>query len=205
MLAAAACGGNATVENEQARRDAGACSEACLSGGRCSSQGRCVYPAPKIECFSELRYESGQCVLAEPPGGCGCADDGNACTREICAAGDCVHAPEYDQNGCGGGVCHAGRCCQGCVQEGECRTGKTLDACGSYGRKCEPCPPTGAPDPCLAYACNGGCTTEPVKAPGCPPCGALDEPCCAGNGCDSGLTCQGVSCGEDCGRYLCRP
>src|SRR5689334_10984773 len=66
----------------------------CAAGGgpgRCSQAGYCVYPVPVIVCATGLRYASGACVLAEPPAGCACAEDGNPCTRELCADGECVH------------------------------------------------------------------------------------------------------------------
>ena len=34
-----------------------------------------------------------RCVLADPPERCGCRDDGNDCTADVCIAGACMHVP----------------------------------------------------------------------------------------------------------------
>lgn len=205
LLAAGGCPG--PIEQGAAGR----CDSAtrCVAGavsGRCSAAGRCVYPAPVTECNAGLRTAAGACVQAEAPTLCGCADDGNPCTREVCADGECVHPADFNGNGCPGGVCIGGACCTGCWDGASCRTGLEADACGSYGGRCESCPPVGSPpDPCHAYGCPGICVAEPINGPGCPHCGSLDELCCAGHACGTGLSCVSVGCGEDCMQWRCRP
>lgn len=162
-------------------------------------------PAPMTvaddTCFSGQRWigDAGMCVLPALPDACGCADDGNPCSIELCVLGACVHRADFDGNSCGAGECHAGACCTGCWDGAACQTGNDVAACGSHGIACAMCPS----DTCDVATCTGGCAVEPINGPSCPHCGSLDERCCAGMTCDASLTCTFVVLGEDLGEYRC--
>lgn len=178
------------------------------AGGICEANGYCSYPEAVDQCATALVWGSDappdladQCVRAEPAEVCGCLDDGLECTRERCAADRCIHPPDYDGNGCTEGLCYAGECCAGCWDGEVCQAGDVVAACGGHGGACQQCP---TDDACYTYSCNSFCYAELLGGPGCPPCGAVDEPCCAGDVCDGALTCTSVSCGEDCIEDLCQ-
>jgi hypothetical protein len=191
-----------------------ACADAaCADGGvqgRCETGGYCSYPADPADCFTGRRWGGaappgetpGSCVTGEPADTCGCADDANECTRETCAAGRCEHPADYDGNSCTGGTCVDGACCMGCWNGAGCRPGTEQTACGGNGTMCALCPLDTA---CMVYTCAGYCLGEIVDAPGCPPCGGLDEPCCQGMVCDAPLSCQVGGCGKDCFESRCLP
>lgn len=208
LAAGCQAGLSADGGRDYAREDCSS-GQACVAdgvAGRCSLQGHCVYPVSVKTCAAELRYASGACVLADSPTKCGCADDGNPCTREVCADGECVHPSDYAGNSCPDGLCFDGVCCGGCWDGVACHSGQDRAHCGSHGNSCTACPLAGVPpDPCRSYSCAGACISEPVNGPGCPHCGSMDELCCAGSGCDPGLQCVSVPCGEDCVMLRCRP
>jgi len=185
------------------------CSDAGVQG-RCETGGYCSFPADPAGCFTARRWGAtappgempGGCVTADPADTCGCLDDGNECTRETCAAGRCAHPADYDFNSCTGGVCLSGACCTGCYNGAGCRPGTEETACGADGTMCSLCP---ADTACMVYSCTGFCLAEIVDAPGCPPCGGMDEPCCQAMACDAPLTCQPALCGKDCFESRCLP
>ena len=178
----------------------------CRPDARRAANGECVYTVPVRECASGVRREDTRCVFAEPPETCGCADDGNPCSREACVAGECVRTAERDQNGCrlGGpfgkdGLCRAGACCAGCWDGHACVSGADVAACGAGGAACQSC----ADSTCTVAVCRGWCRFEPINGAGCPACGGAGEPCCAKATCATGLGCESVILGEDRSELRC--
>src|SRR4051794_9556384 len=88
----AACGRGTVLTGDAGAADASA---VCPAGS---------YPA-----------HDGRCVPNDSSNVCGCADDGNSCTDEVCVQGTCMHVPSHADVPCGAfsmpGRCHAGACC----------------------------------------------------------------------------------------------
>ena len=90
----------------------------------------------------------------------GCASDADCGDCARCVSGTC--APRADELACPGGVCVAGVCCRGCIQEGACEAGTAPEACGDAGSACVTC--TCPTDACVEGACEIGHVVEDVAA-----------------------------------------
>ncbi|MCU0701224.1 MAG: hypothetical protein MUC96_32340 [Myxococcaceae bacterium] len=137
----------------------------------------------------------GQCVTATSTAACGAnGATCSACTRsEACSNGACVAVDA--------GSTDAGACanCRGCCQNGVCRTGNLVNACGADGGTCEDC--TVGNRACVANACRAPC--GPSNCQGCcrndvcitsttvQACGAGGQACVF---CGSGQVCQAGLC-----------
>jgi len=144
------CDHSGASPNDCGTRDCGRSGSGCFAcgplDGRCPEglfcqMGRCV----STTCPECHRWDGAACVPAGDGGAC--ADDRDNCTRDICAAGACVH-PRVT-NDCGGRQC--GPSPSGCVGAcGHCASGEvcsggvcTRPACGNSG------------EPCCSGACYG--------------------------------------------------
>jgi hypothetical protein len=195
----AACGSASESGPAGVSRDGAACG----AGGHVNPLGHCVYPVPETQCTSQRRYDNGQCVPGNWAQTCGCAAP--LCQQTQCVEGECVRSPTPDGESCivlstqVAGICHDGQCCFGCWDGTTCQPGTAADACGTVGLACHSCVA-----PCEMAACTrGSCANQPVNGPGCPPCGGLKEPCCAGRACAKPLACEVVIAGEDYAAQLC--
>jgi hypothetical protein len=176
------------------------------------------------DCTRDL-CASGACRNPVTPGCCEedieC-NDGMACTTDSCTSGSCVHTPIADccvrDSDClDSDWCSIDSCdlpTRSCVRiPRPCSDGTpcTDDMCDTRTATClhfsntDPCDDgvycNGA-DTCMAGVCRMhagdpcGPTTlcdEPTSM--CEPCGATGEPCCAGDVCESPLSCTAGTCG----------
>jgi hypothetical protein len=144
-----------------------------------------------------------------PPGdaGCTCTSDDNPCTDEVCEGASCRSRNRADRSDCPNGLCVAGVCCTGCIDDMDrCLQGNSVMACGDGARDCQTC---NDGKECTQDRCEGGaCRADPqsgnscstgVCANGACHCGGAGEVCCAGSApCMGGQSCQNGTCG-DCG------
>jgi hypothetical protein len=198
-LLVSACGATGESVPAGLSRDAAACGP----GGHVSPLGHCVYPVPETQCSSLRRYDNGQCVPGNWAQTCGCAEE--LCHDTQCVDGECVRTTTPDDESCtvistqASGICHKGQCCFGCWDGTTCQPGTAAAMCGIAGLACHSCVA-----PCEMAGCSqGSCSNQPVNGPGCPPCGGLMEPCCAGSACAEPLTCENVIAGEDYAPLRC--
>jgi hypothetical protein len=122
------------------------------------------------------------------------------------------------------GVVYDGQCCTGCWDGTTCQLSNSVSSCWSTpGQLCEVCADPGidcrvaecTPDGCAGVdypsapdgtSCDGGtCKFGECRAPtcgtglvrvgdSCVPCGAVSQPCCSMNVCNSGSSCSSGTC-----------
>jgi Cys-rich repeat protein len=83
-----------------------------------------------VECVADAQCPGGRCDTAtntcvECLGAADC-NDGNACTRDVCAAGLCANPSELAGTECPGGVCDVSQApvCVECINDGQCPGGR---------------------------------------------------------------------------------
>lgn len=166
----------------------GYCTRACTTSGDClagTQCGRNPSGSPAKVCLKQCSSPG------QAPGGCRtsyvCEKNADTASVPVCYPGCtsntmCGTAPTCDGRGfccgnsgaacCGGTMCEAGnQCTNGYCQSSAC--GNSGQACCTSGAQCV-----------TGYACVSNTCTA---------CGALNQPCCAGNTCNSG-TCQAGTC-----------
>jgi hypothetical protein len=155
---------------------------ACTDGDTCNGTATCV-PGPALDCDDNEECTADSCNTVS---GCvhntsitfgnPCADDGVACTADICAFGDCAHGhfpPTYTRDGA---PCDDGNPCT------------VNDTC--LGGVCQP----GAPIVCTALdQCHNAGTCSPAT-------GCSNPPKTDGTGCDDGNLC---TTGDTCQAGIC--
>lgn len=184
--------------------------------------GRCIYaPAENgAKCDGGLR-DPGICVSGECCTGCVdttgkaplCLDcnDRNPCTEDVCdgRGGGCLNSPVKDLTPCPNGMCFAGKCCTGCIDEtGTCQTSGSGDPeyCGLGGVQCDICKDDS--NACSDDVCVQGKCTYPAKPDGVS-CESDQNVCngtsrCSGGSCKGG---QALSCpnSNPCVTVTCDP
>ena len=165
---------------------AGACSPGapvtCAAPGACRSGGTCN-PA------------TGACQYETAPNWAACADDGNACTDDVCLGGVCLHNPRIDGSGCAADgltcttdSCQGGQCVHqvagGCLIAGVCRDDGEVEPTN-------PCRSCQAARQSFGWAPNDGAACDDGNA------------CTSGDACSSGTCSPGAP--RDCGpAAVCR-
>lgn len=132
------------------------CAEARCSAGRCDSDGADAGDGGPRDVGRDV-LDAGD-LDGRVDSGCTSDVDCGDCAR--CMGGTC--AALDDERDCPGGVCIAGLCCRGCVQDGACEAGTADDACGGGGDSCATC--TCPTDACRDGACEMGHVVEDVAA-----------------------------------------
>lgn len=164
------CGGTACDDSDPCTH-----SDSCVAG-RCAGV---PVACETTECVTRACNGSASCT--ETPRAGTCAEDGNPCTGDVCAAGRCTHPPRAD-----GSTCGAGRCCGGdCV---DVRSSERH--CGVCGVDC------GA-RACVAGACRCGSNTDCVTS------GYGSTATCFDQGDGNGLRCQCVCRADSAWRGVC--
>lgn len=154
------------------------CPNGCCSGSQCvplaqQGQFQCgIGGQACVSCPQPLTCSGGAC--APPtcgPGTCNGCCVGNNCLPPLvqdsfrCGSNGamCVACPQglTCSNGfCVGSVDAGPSCspvnCPGCCQNGVCRIGNTVSACGAFGNQCQTCP--------ASAACSNGACVRPLDA-----------------------------------------
>lgn len=174
------------------------CQNSAAPGGSVCHVGACTgtcFP-PYWDGQHEYPGVCGGCSAAEPEQekagegfglpGCtflGC-NDGNPCTADACTARGCFHVPVLNGMICstsaGEGICNAGQCCYGAVQDGACDSAcddgnpctwdDSIEACSSIPfNDGTPCGNGGVCSAgwCSVPSCslNGACVNEGITCP----------------------------------------
>lgn len=199
------------LANDCQGRICGPSPSGCFQCGTCAS-GFCDGDGECQNCGPCQFWNGATCTATA--NGAPCADDGDACTNDVCAGGSCSH-PSVP-NDCGTRVCGAspstctpscGSCGanETCTPTGQCAGPSCGECMVASGSMCIPTP-NGTPctsdgDPATNDVCVGGVCTHPAIACGpndgmCPSgCTAINDPNCSpvcGNSVlEPGETCDG--------------
>lgn len=165
----------------------GQCVSGCVIGGTFFPDGT-VNPSNPCEVCSVAASPSAWTARAAA-----CADDGNPCTDDVCAARACVHPVKPDATSCGAGaVCVNGSCGAQCLIAGASwSNGATNPANG-----CERCQSTVSTASWTPKAVNEACDTDGNDCTNdvCNGAGSCTHPPSpAGSGCAT----DGIDCTND--------
>lgn len=159
----------------------GKCSDACGIGGQLYAAGA-TNPTNACEKCDPTNSPSAWTAAAD---GAPCADDGNSCTKDECAAGVCTHPDLAVGDSCGGGkVCDTSLTCNpGCVIGGQFYKDAEVDPSNSC-QSCDAAKSTSAwspladssactddGNPCTQDECQSGACTHPAQ-PNTTSCGS---------------------------------
>ncbi|GAB4305639.1 MAG: hypothetical protein Kow0090_21110 [Myxococcota bacterium] len=183
----------------------------------------CVECRENSDCEGGEFCENNACICEFVKCAGVCCKSGEQChkTDYVCCAPDCS-GKECGDDGCGGscGVCDSppdDYCVSGlklrrysasgaCNDSSKCSYPYSDIECeyGCLNGACQGCTPNCA-DKCggAADGCGGSCTApcssgKVCQSQTCVACGALDQPCCDSNQCNSPLTCQSGMCKTAC-------
>jgi hypothetical protein len=164
-----------------------------FNGGTCDVQPIQCFTGPlSTNCVLEVGGHA-TCQNAGGPNACGFNPITGNCLPPCGTGTECI--ADFGPTGfsCTSQTC-ANTCPNGCCAgptdpinpPGSCQTGDNIIACGSGGGTCVDC--------LLTCGLDGSCVAGVCSCLAPPECGALNQPCCAGNTCKGSNVCNNGLC-----------